>query len=193
MAETALRLRSTARALTIDRGGLAGFTIEELCSEVGVSRRTFFNYFASKENAVIGIPAHAPEDHELTDRFLAAGGQLLDDLIDLVIGRWELLGLTADEATQIGRAFEREPRLLVHLIGLIGEAERSDVELIERREGWGPGDERAQAAVQLLGSLMRANADTVFGGVEPYRVALHRRLDAIHSLFTSSTASRKTT
>ncbi len=34
--------------------GLNGFTIEQLCEDVGVSRRTFFNYFPSKEDAIIG-------------------------------------------------------------------------------------------------------------------------------------------
>lgn len=189
MAATALRLRTTARAMTIEHG-LAGFTIEELCAEVGVSRRTFFNYFASKENAAIGIPAHAPEDADLTQRFLDSPGDLIDDLIDLALGRWELLGLTPDEAPEIGRAFDREPRLLVHLLALIGEAERSDIDLVERREGYPPGDPRAQVAVQILGSLMRASTDAVFAGDETYREALHRRLEAIRSLFTPS---RKTT
>ena len=52
-AETAQGLKDAARRLII-ANGLTGFTIEELCEEVGVSRRTFFNYFPSKESAIIG-------------------------------------------------------------------------------------------------------------------------------------------
>lgn len=51
--ETRRSLTSLARRLTAERG-LNGFTLEELCAEVGVSRRTFFNYFPAKEAAIVG-------------------------------------------------------------------------------------------------------------------------------------------
>src|SRR6478735_6808726 len=55
MAQTRQALTTHARELTAERG-LHGFTIDELCEHVGVSRRTFFNYFDAKEHAVIGHP-----------------------------------------------------------------------------------------------------------------------------------------
>ena len=54
-AETTRALIRAARRFTAEHG-LAGFTVEELCSEAAVSRRTFFNYFASKDDAVLGMP-----------------------------------------------------------------------------------------------------------------------------------------
>ena len=62
-----------ARVLTAEEG-LNGFTIEQLCEDVGVSRRTFFNYFPSKEDAIIGhlldeFPADAIAE------FLAGGAR----------------------------------------------------------------------------------------------------------------------
>ena len=45
---TRAALVARARHLTA-REGLTGFTIQELCDQVGVSRRTFFNYFPTKE------------------------------------------------------------------------------------------------------------------------------------------------
>src|ERR1700712_2523037 len=48
------QLISAARRLTATHG-LSGFTVQELSDQVGVSRRTFFNYFASKEDAVLGM------------------------------------------------------------------------------------------------------------------------------------------
>ena len=69
MRKTASSLTSVSRRLTAERG-LAGFTIEEVCDEVDVSRRTFFNYFACKEDAVIG--ENSDNEFELlADAFLA--------------------------------------------------------------------------------------------------------------------------
>ena len=94
-ADTARGLAEAARGLTIEHG-LNGFTIEELCERVGVSRRTFFNYFASKENAVIGVPVDRDESGA-SERFLAAGARgmasLVDDLVDLHLDRWTFGGV----------------------------------------------------------------------------------------------------
>lgn len=73
MAATASRLTALSRRLTAERG-LNGFTIEELCDEVGVSRRTFFNYFPSKEEAVIGV-AEEEDRRRFAEEFLARGSR----------------------------------------------------------------------------------------------------------------------
>ncbi|WP_291791903.1 TetR/AcrR family transcriptional regulator [Brevibacterium sp.] len=67
--ETIRQIVELARARTA-REGLSGYTVEELCEAVGISRRTFFNYFASKEDAVLGILV-APGEEELEAAFVA--------------------------------------------------------------------------------------------------------------------------
>lgn len=44
-------------------GGLASATIDRIAEKSGISRRTFFNYFPSKEDAILGIrePTIAPD------------------------------------------------------------------------------------------------------------------------------------
>ncbi|MCW4457511.1 TetR/AcrR family transcriptional regulator [Microbacterium sp. MPKO10] len=69
--ESAERLIDLAREWTA-RDGFTGFTVDELCEAAGVSRRTFFNYFASKEDAVLGILAPRGGD-DLVQTFLAGG------------------------------------------------------------------------------------------------------------------------
>ena len=52
-AATRTAITAVARSLTAEHG-LNGFTVEEVCEAAGISRRTFFNYFQSKEDAIIG-------------------------------------------------------------------------------------------------------------------------------------------
>ena len=61
------------RAFPHRRRGLNGYTVEEVCERGGISRRTFFNYFPTKEDAIIGhaddeLPAGVVED------FIGGGG-----------------------------------------------------------------------------------------------------------------------
>lgn len=62
-AATRQSLHEAALRLAI-AGGLDGMTVEDIADEVGVSRRTFSNYFANKEDAVL----HA--DRERSRRLL---------------------------------------------------------------------------------------------------------------------------
>ena len=59
--ETRLALTSAARQLAVRRG-VDGFTIDEVAELANVSPRTFFNYFDSKESAIIGTDHEAIHD-----------------------------------------------------------------------------------------------------------------------------------
>jgi AcrR family transcriptional regulator len=195
MAETAERMKAVARRLTAERG-LTGFTVDELCTEVGVSRRTFFNYFASKENAVLGLPARLDVSEPIA-RFLdgsagpksdghsALSATLVDDFAALSVARWEMLELTPDDIPLVVAAVDREPRLLAHMLQLSTEGEREDIELIERREGLEHGDVRAEILVQTVGALLRGSTNAFFDhdNTESFTDIFRRRLTAARDLF----------
>lgn len=52
-------LQSAARRLVAERG-LNGVTIDDIAAAARVSKRTFFNYFDSKEGAIVDAPPGAP-------------------------------------------------------------------------------------------------------------------------------------
>src|SRR5689334_10681167 len=54
-AQTERALRSAALDLAEERG-FDGFTVDEVAARAGVSPRTFFNYFPTKEAAVLADP-----------------------------------------------------------------------------------------------------------------------------------------
>ncbi len=62
-----------ALKLAMDEG-LAAATIDRIAEKSGISRRTFFNYFPGKENAILGI--HEPS---LSDEALAEFSESAED------------------------------------------------------------------------------------------------------------------
>jgi AcrR family transcriptional regulator len=160
MRKTASSLTSVSRRLTAERG-LAGFTIEEVCDEVDVSRRTFFNYFACKEDAVIG--GDSESDFELLAEAFMAGepgdwSVALQDLVDLAVAHIESDDVDASTHTDFMAALEREPRLLARFIGVTRERERQIRALIAKREGVEEDDPRAAAVVSIMATLMQSSA-----------------------------------
>jgi len=193
-AESRLAITRLARRLTAERG-LNGFTVDELCEHVGISRRTFFNYFATKEQAVLGQHEDWLDDQS-RQAFLAArppgmvglSPTLLADLADLAIAHMQLVGVTPDEAREFIGAVDREPQLLRAFINANAEQERRLTELVARREGLPPGDLLAQTAVVLFGGLVRRSAETFFdvGNTEPFDRLLHRQLSAAQAIFAAA-------
>lgn len=192
-AETGHALVRGARLLTAEVG-LHGFTVEEVCDAAGVSRRTFFNYFASKEDAVLGVPLHRDDDDAIA-AFLAGGdpsspelsATLLDDLATLALARWSVMDLVPDTVAALFAAVDREPRLLPRLLEHAALTEQADAVLIERREGLPPGDLRAAIAAQVVGTLGRFTAHAYLTGDPDLHFAdiYHAHLDAARQLLRS--------
>lgn len=162
-AATASLLTALARRLTAERG-LNGFTIEELCHEVGVSRRTFFNYFPSKEEAVIGV-----DESEQAERFAAAflvlGSRgwpaVVDDLIRIAVEYVRETEHSLTEHAEFITAVAREPKLLARFMSVTREREQQLSELVAAREGVPSDDARARAAVHVVATVLRSAGERI--------------------------------
>lgn len=195
-ADNARKLIKLARQHTTE-SGLNGFTVELLCQEAAVSRRTFFNYFASKDDAVLGIPLHRDSD-EAIFAFLAGATPartglsetLLADLVMFWSARWATFDIEPQTVAELSAAVQREPRLLTRLWEHLTAQQVEDVDLVCKRERLPPGDLRAAAAVQVVEAISRAATLEYLseGNREPFLHISRRRVWAAHELFATQTA-----
>lgn len=187
---TRLRLTTAARALTAEHG-LSGFTVEQLCEQVGVSRRTFFNYFPTKEDAVVGHGDDSLDD-DVVAWFVAGGGApgepsagLLDDLVALTAAEIERIAVTADELAAFIAATTTEPDVLRRFMNSGAALDRRLVALVEEREGLRAGDPRAEAAVLTVSALMRRACERFFApdNASPFRELAADSLAAARAVY----------
>ncbi|MFJ3035275.1 TetR/AcrR family transcriptional regulator [Curtobacterium pusillum] len=159
------RMIVEARRSTVEHG-LHGFTIEQLCETVGVSRRTFFNHFASKDDAVLGIEINA--DVEAIDEY-AAGGIVPDDLdpldsiVALAIDQFHRVGIDRADEALVRRVFEREPALVARFLSATDVQLARITDAVRQRFGWGdPADRRARLVTEAAAALLKVTAETFF-------------------------------
>ncbi|GAA1610026.1 TetR family transcriptional regulator [Leucobacter chromiireducens subsp. chromiireducens] len=193
MRRTRIAITEHARKLTAAHG-LAGFTIEDVCEPAGISRRTFFNYFPSKEAAVVGSPAD-PFESEAVRRFSAAGARdgqisptLLDELVEVAVEMMDEVFDIAGTITHVNQIIAREPEFMEKFMHDSEEMNQRFTAVIEEREGLAPGDQRAAIALQVLGGLLHHAAHAFFGRGETGSIGpeLRRALTLSRELFTGT-------
>ncbi|WP_336711028.1 TetR/AcrR family transcriptional regulator [Arthrobacter sp. USHLN218] len=170
-AATRLAITDAARALTAAHG-ISGFTVEQLCEEIGISRRTFFNYFPGKEDAILGDPTDSiPE--ALAKAFVEGGRKfapvpqsgaltptLLDDFTELAAAMTERLAMSRKELMRLQQAISSEPKLMAKATHGTRQAQDAFAQLLAARERLLPEDRRIRLAVSLLSAVAeRAGAE----------------------------------
>jgi AcrR family transcriptional regulator len=154
--QTSLDIHNAALRLARQRG-VDKVTVEEISAEAGVSPRTFFNYFPSKEFAIAYAPLEIPA--ELAAEFVGAGPApypvLLDDLLRLAIrdladnapSRQEMADLFAvghDSGAVASAVLSQFDQFQEHLAGLVAE-----------RAGMQPGDDVPRLIAALALAVVR--------------------------------------
>ncbi|MFF5110770.1 TetR family transcriptional regulator [Streptosporangium sp. NPDC000509] len=136
--ETRAALEHAALTLVAEHG-LAGVTVEDIATAVDLSSRTFFNYFPSKEDALVGAsPASVAE---LRERLEAVPAEVP------VLEALRLMSRVEAEHVQQRReqwllrlkVFEQNPSLLPRLVANGTETERAVSAVVACRIGVEPG------------------------------------------------------
>ena len=122
--------------LALERG-FDGVTVEEISHEAGVSPRTFFNYFSTKEAAVLGDVPEMPSE-AVVDRFIQAGPEQ-----PILTGMRNLLIETVDEGAPSPNGAETEmlrrqlmrehPSLFTLRMASMKQLEQDLCSVVERR------------------------------------------------------------
>ena len=77
------RIEDAATRL-VDESSFDKVTIEEICEAAGISRRTFFNYFSTKESAVIGASSEPLTEKQRNDFLNADASNLLQLMVEQI-------------------------------------------------------------------------------------------------------------
>lgn len=93
---TAHAIETAAVRLALESGA-AVLTVDQICAAAGVKQRTFFNHFATKEDALLGSALPAI-DEQRTREYLS------DPRIPVLTGALHLVALPADPGDGVGAA-----------------------------------------------------------------------------------------
>jgi AcrR family transcriptional regulator len=194
-------LVETTRALSAEHG-FSHFTIEQLCEQVGVSRRTFFNYFPTKDDAFLGqhnegIPSDVAEDFVRKGARSLAGTispGLFDDMAEVLCTLAESMPFTRETFEQMLTAIAKDPKLLMIIRRSSDRREAAFRELVASREGIEPTDPRAQMATALLTAVAHRTVAEFFrpDNTRTYRDVLTCHVAAVKALFQTSDADPDT-
>src|SRR6478609_4824090 len=133
--------RETRRALNlaaldlVEEKGFAAVTTEEIAARAGVSARTFFNYFPSKEAAVIGTTAEELEAYAASLEEDTEGESPLNSLRRILAGMLAPTSIDRELRAKRRRILLGEPSLAPALVGNNIRIENALTAALERRLG----------------------------------------------------------
>jgi TetR/AcrR family transcriptional regulator, regulator of mycofactocin system len=174
-------LRARIEKAALDLFSLKGFeqvTVDDVAAEAGISRRTFFRYFATKADAVWGhFAAHVARLEELL-----SGPDDGRSVLDRVCAAYVEVNDYAEADLPVLRERMRliltEPALLAHSELRYAEIDRVVAEHVARRTGTRPD----ALLPRLVATTTRAAATTAF---EVWLADGRTRLtDDLHAAFT---------
>jgi AcrR family transcriptional regulator len=187
--ETQREIQRAALGLVREHG-FAKVTVEMISAEAGVSPRTFFNYFPTKEAAVVHGPGELNED--LVEEFAAAGPgtpkEVLVDLARLLVRQLDEESPARQELHDIFALSHDHPALLAVLLTQFEAFQRSVAGLAARRLGGQAEDEVPSLVAAIVTAALRQGMDrwasSPDGDDSPVPF-VERSVQLLHELFAS--------
>jgi AcrR family transcriptional regulator len=157
---TRTALHEAALRLVADRG-LDHVSIDDIADRADVSPRTFFNYFSSKDDAVLGLDPDSSAEQVAAFLARPADESPVQALRAVAHAQAEEMATDTELWPLRLKVIDSTPALLARLAAVFGEGERVLAEAVAARTGTRPG---ADAYPTLLAGV---------AGVA-MRTALHR-------------------
>lgn len=158
--QTSADIRDAAVRLASARG-FDRVTIEEICVEAGISTRTFFNYFPTKESAI----AYGPSDlsAELIEEFVAAGPApyrvVLGELITLAAHHLRDAPPRREHATGMLELAKTTPAVLAAFLAELERFQNQLACIVARRQGMQPDDDIPALIAALALTAVRSGIE----------------------------------
>ncbi|BCK53813.1 TetR/AcrR family transcriptional regulator [Nocardia wallacei] len=184
--QTRLALCVAARRLTLERG-LDATTAEDVAKAVGVSPRTFFNYYETKLDAVVG-PVGEIGTPDTREQFVAGGptGVLIDDLTWLYASGYEPDNEVRESVSLVAEIIKQESRVLAAFVAAGARYEEAVGELLSARMGSAVSTQFAALTAHLMSALStRAAMSLADNPDRSLAEALHDQCDLAARLFDS--------
>ena len=83
-AATALSIQQSAVALVLEQG-IDTVTVDMICEAAGVSQRTFFNYFKTKDAAILGATPPKLDERRVREFLASDSPDLLGEIMPLLV------------------------------------------------------------------------------------------------------------
>ncbi|MGW2252011.1 TetR family transcriptional regulator [Kitasatospora sp. NPDC001660] len=172
--------------------GFAQTTVDEIATAVDVSQRTFFRYFANKDEVALAVMADAEDYFIECLRHRPAAETPLQALRASIVKAWRDLGSaertglgSIRSALELMRMIEETPTLLAAHLRRVTEQERVVVQVIAEREGLDPAEDlRPTVLAAVFASVLRAahlswKADQEPAGPEGMIAVIERHFDQL--------------
>jgi AcrR family transcriptional regulator len=159
--ETRQEIRAAALRLATEHG-FGKVTVEMITTEAEVSHRTFFNYFPTKEAAV--VPAPPVLTDEDVEAFTAAGPahprEILTELTALLLLDSVEQPPQRDEFSAAFSVAREHPPVLAAMLAGFAEFEQSLAGIVAARTGERPEDEPPRLIAALAMTVLRISMES---------------------------------
>lgn len=195
--QTSLDIHHAALRLA-RRRGVDKVTVEEISTEAGVSPRTFFNYFPSKEFAIAYAPLELPA--ELAAEFVGAGpapySVLLDDLLRFAIRDLADIAPSRQEMADLFAVGHASAAVASAVLSQFDQFQERLAGLVAERAGMQADDDAPRLIAALALAVVRTGMESWAGAAPsddddtpvPH---LQRAATLVHSFFTDAKPARR--